>query len=449
MVGTAPHAHFWLLRSEDTGSEYLIEELNWVSAAEFADSAGADVINSSLIYSTFNDPSQDHTYMDMDGNTTPITIGADMAVSKGMIVVNSAGNDALKTWHYIAAPADGDSVFSIGAVNGAGNYASFSSVGPTSDGRLKPNVVAQGSGTTIINATTGNVATGSGTSFSSPITAGMVACLWSAHPEKHNMEILAAIQQTASLALNPTYLLGYGIPDYFAAHELLSQSVGYNFSLHLKVFLEGPFNGAGMNAGLNGMIPLTQPYSAVPFNYSGPETVSSIPGSNIVDWLLVELRDAANPGSASETTLISRQAAFLKSDGSVVSLDGTSDLQFNVLAANSLYLVIWHRNHLGIISAYPLDISNNYCSYDFTSDSDKAYNAASGYKQLATGTWGMVSGDGNADGLIDDSDKLTEWELNAGEQGYLFSDYNMDSQVSNEDKDNFWLPNVGYSSQVP
>ena len=221
MVGTAPKADYWLLRSEDVESEYLIEELNWVSAAEFADSAGADIINSSLGYTVFWNPEQDHTYQDMDGNTTPVTIGADIAASKGMVVCNSAGNSGNDPWLYIGAPADGDSVFSIGAVDAEGNYANFSSIGPTVDGRMKPNVVAQGSGTTIINSS-GEVALGSGTSFSSPITAGMVACLWQANSTKKNMEIMEAIQQSATLAGNPDFELGYGIPDYVEANDLLN-----------------------------------------------------------------------------------------------------------------------------------------------------------------------------------------------------------------------------------
>lgn len=222
IVGTAPKADYWLLRSEDGESETLIEELNWVSAAEFADSTGADVINSSLGYTTFDDPAQDHTYADMDGNTTPITIGADIAASKGLIVVNSAGNSGGGSWQYIGAPADGDSVFSIGAVNGSGNYASFSSTGPSYDGRVKPNVVAQGQGSTIVEPWGGEVSSGNGTSFSSPITAGMVACLWQANPLKRNTEIMEAIEASSSQANNPNDLLGYGIPDYTLANSILT-----------------------------------------------------------------------------------------------------------------------------------------------------------------------------------------------------------------------------------
>jgi hypothetical protein len=221
IVGTAPKADYWLIRTEDGSSEYLIEELNWVSGAEFADSVGADIINSSLGYTTFDDPSQDHSYEDMNGNSAPVTIGADIAVSKGMIVVNSAGNSGGSSWQYIGAPADGDSVFSIGAVDNSGNYASFSSTGPTYDGRVKPNVVAQGQGTAIVDPS-GQVGNGSGTSFSSPITAGMVACLWQANPSKRNTEIMEAIQMSATQANNPDGYLGYGIPDYVIANSILT-----------------------------------------------------------------------------------------------------------------------------------------------------------------------------------------------------------------------------------
>ncbi|MEZ5082425.1 MAG: S8 family serine peptidase [Bacteroidales bacterium] len=242
IIGTAPQADYWLLRSEDGDSEYLIEELNWVSAAEFADSVGADVINSSLGYTTFDNPSQDHSYEDMDGNTTPITIGADKAASKGMIVVNSAGNSGNDPWHYIGAPADGDSVFTIGAVNGNGEYASFSSVGPTYDGQVKPNVVAQGQGSTIVEPWGGTVTNGNGTSFSSPITAGMVACLWQAHPEKRNTEIMQAIQLSATQANTPDDLLGYGIPDYMLAHDIITNSgIEYSVDNSISIF-PNPFN---------------------------------------------------------------------------------------------------------------------------------------------------------------------------------------------------------------
>ncbi|MBI9037993.1 MAG: S8 family serine peptidase [Bacteroidales bacterium] len=221
LIGTAFNADYWLIRSEDGGSEYIIEEYNWVSAAEFVDSIGVDIINSSLGYTDFDDPAQDHTYQDMNGNTTPISRGADIAVTKGILVCNSAGNSGNTSWHYIGAPADGFNVLTIGAVNSSGIYANFSSTGPTYDGRLKPNVVAQGEGT-VLASSGGGIFTGNGTSFSSPIIAGMTACLMQAYPDFSNYEIMNAIELASNMYEEPDSLYGYGIPDYFKALQYLS-----------------------------------------------------------------------------------------------------------------------------------------------------------------------------------------------------------------------------------
>lgn len=224
IIGTAPHASYWLLRSEDATAEYLMEEYYWVNAAEFADSVGVDVINSSLGYNTFDNPAENHTYADMDGNTTPVTIGADMAAAKGILVVNSAGNSGSGQWQFITAPADGDSVFTIGAVDANGLYASFSSRGPTSDGRIKPEVTAQGQSTIVATIPSG-VAGGSGTSFSSPIIAGAAACLWQANPTMSNMDLMHAIKMSASQASNPDNKKGWGIPNFLLANNLLTNSL--------------------------------------------------------------------------------------------------------------------------------------------------------------------------------------------------------------------------------
>ncbi len=222
MIGTAPKADYWLIRTEVGETEKIIEEYYWVSGAEFADSIGADLINSSLGYTVFDDPTTNHTYADMDGNTTFITIGADKAAEKGILVVNSAGNSGSinDPWKYIGTPADADSVFTIGAVNGSGLRASFSSLGPTYDGRIKPTVAAQGQGSAIF--TPDGLAYGNGTSFSSPITCGITACLWQAFPDFNNMDIIKAIQSTATQANKPDSLLGWGIPDYQSAFNTLS-----------------------------------------------------------------------------------------------------------------------------------------------------------------------------------------------------------------------------------
>ena len=225
LIGTAPRASYWLLRSEDTNGEYLLEEYYWVNAAEFADSVGVDVINSSLGYNFFDNPADNHSYEDMDGNTTVITIGADMAAAKGILVVNSAGNSGGDyAWPYITAPADGDSVFTIGAVDINREYVYFSSTGPTFDGRFKPDVMAQGKGTIVAN-TSGGIASGSGTSFSSPIIAGAAASLWQANPTLSNMDIMNAIKATASKSNNPDNLMGWGIPDFLLANDLLTTNL--------------------------------------------------------------------------------------------------------------------------------------------------------------------------------------------------------------------------------
>ena len=234
MIGTAPDANYLLLRSEDVFSENLIEEYMWVCAAEYADSAGADIINSSLGYTTFDDALQNHIYADMDGKVAPISIGAGMAYSKGIIVVNSAGNSGNSNWHYIGAPADNYDVISVGAVDENEEFASFSSYGPNADGSIKPNIVAQGKNTVV--ATSNNeVGTGNGTSFSSPITAGMVACLWGANIDKKPSEIKDAIYKSADKYLNPDDQFGYGIPDYLVAHNLLN--TGFNIEIDLPVNL--------------------------------------------------------------------------------------------------------------------------------------------------------------------------------------------------------------------
>ncbi|NVO02057.1 MAG: S8 family peptidase [Bacteroidetes bacterium] len=222
LVGTAPKAKYWLIRTEDAPSEFFIEEYNWASGAEFADSVGADVINSSLGYTVFDDGNHNHTYGELDGNTGIATIAADLAASKGILVVNSAGNSGNSPWHFIGIPADGDSVLTIGAVDAAGSFAAFSSFGPTSDGRIKPNVMSQGEQSVVASPYGGGVVTGNGTSFSSPIMAGMVACLWQANPTLGNMQIIDAIQKSATLFNNPNDSMGYGIPNFCVANLLLS-----------------------------------------------------------------------------------------------------------------------------------------------------------------------------------------------------------------------------------
>lgn len=219
-VGSAPNASFYLLRTEDVGSEQLIEEYNWGLGAEYADSAGVDVISSSVGYSTFDDPAYNHSYADMNGNTTVVSRYADLAAKKGMLVVNSAGNEGNKAWKYIVAPADADSVLSVGAVNSTGIIGGFSSFGPTSDGQIKPDVVSVGQGT-FLSTSGGTVGTSSGTSFSGPNMAGLATCLWQLFPEFNSYKIIETLRKSADRYTVPHEQYGYGLPDMKKATGLL------------------------------------------------------------------------------------------------------------------------------------------------------------------------------------------------------------------------------------
>ena len=223
MVGGSPKAKFYLYRTEDVSSEYPVEEQNWAAAAELADSLGIDMISSSLGYSDFDDHSFDHSYLQRDGNTAIITRAADLAVRKGIIVMNSAGNDGATNndQKFVACPADGDSVTTVGAVDINKNIASFSSWGPNGAGKLKPNIVSLGVATTIAG-TDGNPSSGNGTSFSNPNLAGLIACFWQAFPEYSNMTIIDAVQKSSSKYLNPDFRFGYGIPDFKKAFAILA-----------------------------------------------------------------------------------------------------------------------------------------------------------------------------------------------------------------------------------
>lgn len=225
LMGTAPGASYWLLRTEDVGSEYLIEEYNWLAAAEFADSAGVDIINSSLGYTRFDDPEQDHTYESLDGQTTVVSRAANMAFERGMLVVSSAGNYGAQDWRYIGAPADAPDALTVGAVTGEGIRTNWSSVGPTSDGRLKPDVMAMGQQVTAVNASNGTSLV-NGTSFSSPLIAGMAACLWQKYPMLGAADIKMVIKRSASKFGSPDYLMGNGIPDFRKASKILEAVLG-------------------------------------------------------------------------------------------------------------------------------------------------------------------------------------------------------------------------------
>lgn len=222
MIGTAPHASYYLFRTEDVASEFPVEEFYWVAAAEMADSLGIQLISSSLGYSTFDDPAFNYSYTGMNGKTSLVARGASYATKKGMIVMNSAGNEGNKPWRYIISPADADDILAVGAVNSLKQVASFSSYGPSADNRVKPDIASVGWNTFLI-ATTGNLAQGNGTSFSNPNIAGLVACLWQAFPEFNNLEIMDAVRKSSDRFNNPDTRTGYGIPNMRIAYEYLEK----------------------------------------------------------------------------------------------------------------------------------------------------------------------------------------------------------------------------------
>ncbi|MEZ5083468.1 MAG: hypothetical protein R2750_08470 [Bacteroidales bacterium] len=221
--------------------------------------------------------------------------------------------------------------------------------------------------------------------------------------------------------------------------------------LNIKAFLEGPFEGTTMNTSLNSdyLLPLNQPYNTAPWNYSGDESVTSIPNADIVDWVLIEVRDANNPESSDASSTIDRMAALLLTNGSVVNIDGSNLLEFQKQIIQNMYIVVRHRNHLDIISSgSPIESGGNF-NYDFTTNENQAYGGTAAQKDLGGGVFGLIGGDGNADNVIDNADKTNIWQLISGKRGYDPADYNMNGQINNQDKNDVWQINSNEASQVP
>ncbi|MBM3434842.1 MAG: hypothetical protein FJY07_01335 [Bacteroidetes bacterium] len=219
--------------------------------------------------------------------------------------------------------------------------------------------------------------------------------------------------------------------------------------LDIGVYLEGPYNGTDMNTHLNtgNFIPLAQPYNTAPWNYPGIEEVGSIPNDDVVDWVLIELRDAPDAASATPATRYAMRAAFLLKNKSVVTGDGTSWLEFSGSITQNLFVVVWHRNHLGGMSAVPLVKTGGIYTYDFTTSVAQAYGTDA-QTEIAPGVWGMITGNGNGDNVINLSDK-TRWNTDAPKSGYKPADYDMNGRVNNQDKNDLWFMNSGSQSQVP
>ena len=227
LVGTAPDSHYYLFITEDVNSENPVEESNWVEAAEYADYLGVDVITTSLGYFEYDNPNYSYTYNDIDGVTSYISRGSDIAFSRGIICVASAGNSGSGPNPHISVPSDAFNTVAVGAVQVNEAYAAFSSIGPSFDGRVKPDLMAQGQAA-VVSSISGNIVTANGTSFSGPIMAGAISSFWQAAPSLTNQQIVDLVKQSADRFANPTNQFGYGIPDFQLALNMAQLSLNEN-----------------------------------------------------------------------------------------------------------------------------------------------------------------------------------------------------------------------------
>lgn len=239
---------------------------------------------------------------------------------------------------------------------------------------------------------------------------------------------------------------GMGTSNEF---DLCIKAYSYELTkINVSVMLEGPFNGTGMDPDINEVLPLTQPFNISPWNYPGDESIEVPPSPDIIDWILIELRETTGEASsATSDKIIARQAGLLLHNGQVTGLDGVSFPEFDVHVKNDLYLVVYHRNHLGIMSSVPVTKNGGLFEYNFTVAAEKAYNQ--GQKHLGNNIYGMTGGDGITNGVIDQEDKTERWNVQAGEAGYHDADFNLNKHVDNPDKVDIWLPNQGSTSQIP
>ncbi len=235
LIGTAYNANFILCITEEVVSEYRVEEYNWLFAVEAADSVGVDIINSSLGYNIFSDPAMNYRYEDVDGKTAIISIASSIAAQKGILIVSSAGNEGNKGWKYITAPADAEGSLAVGAVNSSLAVSSFSSVGPTADGRIKPDVVALGT-STVVGKIDGSIGTNNGTSFSSPQIAGLAAGILQADRDLTVPQLLEKIRMSGTHASQPNNMIGHGIPNFLRAQNNIVLSVEDNLLKTFRIF---------------------------------------------------------------------------------------------------------------------------------------------------------------------------------------------------------------------
>jgi dienelactone hydrolase len=254
------------------------------------------------------------------------------------------------------------------------------------------------------------------------------------------------------------YMLNGNTASWITFNNLLNNPSGITSSqecniklFDLKVLLEGPFENGLMNTSLNSsvLLPLSQPYQSSPWNYTGQESVSAMPNDSIVDWLLIELRDATSAASAVPSTVIARKAAFLNADGSVIDHRTLQYPRFDLDISQNLFVVVRHRNHLPVMSSLSFTGVDGLFQYDFTDDIFNIYGGINSVNTLPGNQFGMIAGDIDASGVIDSNDKTGLWESQSGQSGYLQADIDLDGQADNPDKNDLWLKNLGKTSQVP
>lgn len=356
-VGKAPMASFHLFRTEDVASEYIIEEHNWVCGAERADSLGTDLISSSLGYTTFDLPGFDHDYADRNGDNAIITKGADLAAKKGILVFNAVGNIIDASTQFLSVPADGDSVIAVGSVNSSGVVASNSSFGPSPDGRVKPDMASVGLGA-VVQGSSNNIGTASGTSFACPNMAGLTSCLWQAFPEYSNMQIADAVRQAGSIAQAPDTRIGYGIPDMKKAFgSLLAEFATVAVTLNgcqatvtwtskdveaMNYEVERKLPGEGDYVKVGDMVPQAGQLLAIR-NYQYDNTiVSALPGE--VSYRIRQIIDTSAAGFAAvyiDSAVINLQSGcFASGSGGPAPQEWKLWLQPNPVTGDRVLLVV-------------------------------------------------------------------------------------------------------------
>ena len=241
-----------------------------------------------------------------------------------------------------------------------------------------------------------------------------------------------------------------GTSTYGEVEDYSVNILNTDININISVFLEGPFNGTTMETDIYTVLPLSQPYNIPPWNYSGTENVLTMPDPDIVDWIIVQLRDATSVDQATNATIISQQAAFIKSNGQLIDTSGNPIINFpGISVSESLFVAVFQRNHIAVISGVAITENAGIYTYDFSSGENQARGGNDGHKEIAVGVWGMRSGDADANGLVEQDDKDTIWLYEAGSKGYLQGDFNLDINIDNTDKNEKWLPNLDKGTYVP